>query len=140
MTRKYIVTIDSNKYEVEVEENGVVKSANQSVVAAPAAPVAAPVAAAPAAPTPTPTPAPAPAAAPAAAPADGNKVTSPLPGTLLKIVAKQGASVNEGDLLCVIEAMKMENEIRSPYSGTVASVNASEGAMLNAGDLILVIA
>lgn len=136
MIRKYVVTIDSNKFEVEVEENGVVKSTKEVVVAAPVAAVA-PVAAPAAAPAPA---APAPAAAPAAAPADGNKVTSPLPGTLLKLVAKQGTAVAEGDLLCVIEAMKMENEIRSPYSGTVASVVASEGAMLNAGDLILVIA
>lgn len=130
MTRKYIVTIDNNKFEVEVEENGVVKSdkvAAAPVATAPVAPVA-PVAAAPV------------AAAPAAAPADGNKVTAPLPGTLLRITAKQGTVVNEGDELCVIEAMKMENPIASPYSGTVVSVVANEGAMLNAGDLILVIA
>ncbi|MBE6678344.1 MAG: acetyl-CoA carboxylase biotin carboxyl carrier protein subunit [Ruminococcaceae bacterium] len=134
MIRKYVVTIDSNKYEVEVEENGVVKSNKEVVVAAPV------VASAPAvAPAPT-APASAAPAAPVAVPADGNKVTSPLPGTLLKLVAKQGATVAEGDLLCVIEAMKMENEIRSPYNGTVTSVIASEGAMLNAGDVILVIA
>lgn len=134
MTRKYIVTIDNNKFEVEVEENGVVKS--DKVVAAPvqvAAPAAAPVA--PAAPA-----AAAPAPAPAAAPADGNKVTAPLPGTLLRITAKQGATVKVGDELCVIEAMKMENPIASPFAGTVVSVVANEGAMLNAGDLILVIA
>lgn len=137
MIRKYIVTIDSNKFEVEVEENGVVKSTN----------VAAPVAAAPVAvvaPAATPAAAPvaaeAPAAAPAAAPADGNKLTAPLPGTLLRITAKQGTVVKEGDELCVIEAMKMENPIASPFSGTVVSVVANEGAMLNAGDLILVIA
>ena len=123
MTRKYIVTIDSNKFEVEVEENGVVKS--DKVVVAPAQVAA---------------PAPAPAPAPAAAPADGNKVTAPLPGTLLRITAKQGTVVKEGDELCVIEAMKMENPIASPFSGTVVSVVANEGAMLGAGDLILVIA
>lgn len=131
MIRKYIVTIDSSKFEVEVEENGVVKSekAASPVAAAPVA--AAPAQAASAEPAP---------AAPAAAPADGNKVTAPLPGTLLRITAKQGAVVKEGDELCVIEAMKMENPIASPYSGTVVSVAANEGAMLNAGDLILVIA
>lgn len=134
MIRKYIVTIDSNKFEVEVEENGVVKSTN---VAAPVAvaPAAAPVAAPAAAPIAAEAP-----AAPAAAPADGNKLTAPLPGTLLRITAKQGTVVKEGDELCVIEAMKMENPIASPFSGTVVSVVANEGAMLNAGDLILVIA
>lgn len=134
MIRKYIVTIDSNKFEVEVEENGVVKSTNVAApvaVAPAAAPVAAPVAAPIAAEAP---------AAPAAAPADGNKLTAPLPGTLLRITAKQGTVVKEGDELCVIEAMKMENPIASPFSGTVVSVVANEGAMLNAGDLILVIA
>ncbi len=136
MIRKYIVTIDSNKFEVEVEENGVVKSDKVAV----AAPVAvAPVAAAPVAAAPA-VVAEAPAAAPAAAPADGNKLTAPLPGTLLKINAKVGTAVKEGDQLCVIEAMKMENPIASPFTGTVVSVVANEGAMLNAGDLILVIA
>jgi len=134
MTRKYIVTIDNNKFEGEVEENGVVKSDKVAVAPVAAAPVA-PVAAAPAAPV-----AEAPAAAPTTAPADGNKVTAPLPGTLLRVTAKQGTVVKEGDELCVIEAMKMENPISSPYSGTVVSVVANEGAMLNAGDLILVIA
>lgn len=138
MTRKYVVTIDSNKYEVEVEENGVVKSTREPAFVAAPAPAPAPVSAAPAA-APAAASA-APAVAPAAAPADGNQVTSPLPGTLLKLVAKQGTAVKNGDLLCVIEAMKMENEIRSPFDGTVVSVVASEGAMLNAGDLILVIA
>lgn len=120
MTRKYIVTIDNNKFEVEVEENGVVKS--DKVVAAPVQAAA-----------------PAPAAAPTAS-ADGNKVTAPLPGTLLRITAKQGTAVKEGDELCVIEAMKMENPISSPFTGTVVSVVANEGATLNAGDVILVIA
>lgn len=140
MIRKYIVTIDSNKFEVEVEENGVVKSDKVAVPAvAPVQPVAAapvaaaPVAAAPVAAVDEPT-------VSVAAPADGNKVTAPLPGTLLKITAKQGTVVKEGDELCVIEAMKMENPIASPFSGTVVSVVANEGSMINAGDLILVIA
>lgn len=132
MIRKYVVTIDSNKYEVEVEENGVVKS-DKIAVAAPA--VVAPVA--PAAPVVDATPS---VSAAVDAPADGNKVNSPLPGTLVKVVAKVGTAVKEGDLLCIIEAMKMENEIRSAYTGTVVSVVASEGTMLNAGDCILVIA
>lgn len=130
MIRKYIVTIDSNKFEVEVEENGVVKS---DKVAAPSVAPAQPVATTPVAAVDEPT-------VSVSTPADGNKVTAPLPGTLLKITAKQGTVVKEGDELCVIEAMKMENPIASPFSGTVVSVVANEGSMINAGDLILVIA
>ncbi len=141
MVRKYIVSIDSDKFEVEVEENGEVKS-DRVVVAPAAAPVSAPVAApvAAAAPAPAVEAAPAPVADANAASAEGNKFTSPLPGTLLRIVATQGTVVKENDLLCVIEAMKMENEIRSPYAGTVVSVAKNEGAMLNTGDLLFVIA
>ena len=132
MIRKYIVTIDNVKYEVEVEANDVVKSAKAPAVQA--APVAAPAPVAAAAPV-------APAApAPAAVSADGEKVVSPLPGTLLKTVAKQGSAVKSGDVLCIVEAMKMENEIRSPKDGTVASIAVSEGASVAAGDLLYVIA
>ncbi len=136
MIRKYIVSIDSDKFEVEVEVNGEVKS-DKVVVAAPAVAAAAPatVASAPAVES-----APAAEAAPAAVSADGNKFTSPLPGTLLRVVATQGTVVKENDLLCVIEAMKMENEIRSPFAGTVVSVAKNEGAMVNTGDLLFVIA
>ena len=132
MIRKYIVTIDNVKYEVEVEANDVVKSAKAPAVQA--APVAA------AAPAPVAAAAPAAAPAPAAVSADGEKVVSPLPGTLLKTVAKQGTAVKSGDILCIIEAMKMENEIRSPKDGTVASIAVSEGASVAAGDLLYVIA
>ncbi len=112
MAKTYIVTVNGVNYEVVVEEG-----------AAGTAPVAAP----------------APAAAPAAAPAGGTKVTSPLPGTLLRLIAKNGASVKKGDLLCIIEAMKMENEIFSPADGVVCVV-ASEGSSLNSGDVIMTIA
>lgn len=135
MIRKYIVTIDNVKYEVEVEANDVVKSAKAPAVHA--APVAAP---APVAAAPVEASAPAAAPAPAAVSADGEKVVSPLPGTLLKTVAKQGSAVKSGDVLCIIEAMKMENEIRSPKDGTVASIAVSEGASVAAGDLLYVIA
>lgn len=135
MIRKYIVTIDNVKYEVEVEANDVVKSAKAPAVQA------APVAAAAPAAAPAPVAAAAPAAsAPAAVSADGEKVVSPLPGTLLKTVAKQGSAVKSGDVLCIVEAMKMENEIRSPKDGTVASIAVSEGASVAAGDLLYVIA
>ena len=129
MAKKYIVTVNGVGYEVIVEE------------AALGATVAAPVAAAPAAPAPAPvaTPAPAPAAAPAAAPADGVKVTAPLPGNVLDVKVSAGASVKKGDILCILEAMKMENEIVAPQDGTIASVSATKGSSVNTGDLLFVI-
>ena len=128
MAKKYIVTVNGVGYEVIVEE------------AALGATVAAPVAAAPAAPAPAPvaTPAPAPAAAPAA-PADGVKITAPLPGNVLDVKVSAGASVKKGDILCILEAMKMENEIVAPQDGTIASVSATKGSSVNTGDLLFVI-
>ena len=64
---------------------------------------------------------------------------APLPGTVLKVLAKQGAAVKSGDVLCIIEAMKMENEIMAPCDGTVSAVSVSEGASVNAGDPLFVI-
>ena len=77
--------------------------------------------------------------APEPAAGNGEKVTSPLPGTVLKVLAKQGAAVKSGDVLCIIEAMKMENEIMAPCDGTVSAVSVSEGASVNAGDPLFVI-
>ncbi len=83
--------------------------------------------------------APAPAPAPAAAPAGGEQVTSPMPGTILDVKVSQGAAVKKGDVLMILEAMKMENEIMCPRDGTVASVNASKGATVESGTLLCVI-
>lgn len=123
MAKKYIVTVNGSKYEVVVEDAG-------NVAVNTAAP--APEKKAEKAPE-------APKAAPAAAPAGGNSVVSPLPGTVLKVAAKQGQAVKKGDLLCVIEAMKMENEILAPNDATVVSVSASEGATVNSGDVLFVL-
>ncbi|MBO5305334.1 MAG: biotin/lipoyl-binding protein [Clostridia bacterium] len=125
--RKFNVTVNGVVYEVEVEEVGA-----SAPVAAPAAPVAAPVAAA----------VPAPAAAPKAAPAASGKAGSvaikvPMPGTILKINAKVGDSVKKGDVVCVLEAMKMENDICAPEDGVVASVEVSQGASV-ATDAVLI--
>lgn len=129
MAKKYRVTVDGTSYEVEVEELG---SSAAPAAAAPAAP--APVAAAPA-PAPA---APAPAA-PSAGPAEGTVVSSPMPGKVLKVSAQAGAAVNAGDLLLVLEAMKMENEILAPSGGTVKEVRAHDGDSVNTGDVLVVI-
>ena len=115
--RKFIVNVNGNSYEVEVEEVG--------GVSAPAvAPVAAPVAA----------PTAAPKAAPA--PAGGTPVKAPMPGNVLDIKVSNGQVVKQGDVLVILEAMKMENEISAPQDGTVTVV-ASKGATVNTGDVLV---
>ncbi len=121
--KRYTVTVNGKVYDVTVEENGG---------------VSAPVATQPAvAPTPVVTAAPAPAAAPAQAPAGGKvKVNAPMPGTVLKMNVAAGQTVKKGDILCVLEAMKMENEITAPDSGTVAYAIA-KGSTVKTGDLLV---
>lgn len=111
--KKYKVTVNGTAYEIELEE---------LTGAAPAAPAAA-----------------APAPAPAAAPAGGEQVTSPMPGTILDVKVSQGASVKKGDVLMILEAMKMENEIMCPCDGKVASIHASKGTAVESGTLLCVI-
>lgn len=125
--KKYNVTVNGVIYEVEVEEVG----ATAPTAAPVAAPAPAPVAAS-AAPV-------APKAAPAAKPAAAGAVTvkAPMPGNILKVNVKAGDAVKRGDILCILEAMKMENEICAPSDGTVASVNVSQGATVQTDDVIL---
>ena len=133
---RYKVTLNNKVYEVEVEETSAMLVDEYEALApvAPAAPAAAPVAAAPAA-------APAPAASPApVAAAAGEQVTAPMPGTILKVNVTQGAAVKKGDILVVLEAMKMENEILAPKDGTVAQIAVSKGATVDTGALLAVIA
>ena len=102
-------------------------------VSAPATPVAAPTAAT------APKAAPAPAAKPAATkPAAGAKtVNAPMPGTILKMNVKVGDAVKKNDLVCILEAMKMENEIFAAEDGTVTAINAPQGSTVNTGDAIV---
>lgn len=125
---KYVVTLNGKNYEVEVEKN-TAKITNTSAAAAPAA-----------APAPKAAPAPAPAAAPApapvaAAPAGGANVIAPMPGTVLNVVAPVGTAVKAGDVILILEAMKMENDIVAPCDGTVASV-AAKGTSVNTDDVL----
>ena len=115
--RKYNVNVNGTAYEVTVEEI-------QGGAAAPA-PVAAP--------------APAPAPAPAAA-GSGEPVSAPMPGTLLDVKVSVGQAVKSGDVLMILEAMKMENEIMAPKDGPVTSVSATKGASVQSGDVLCTIA
>ena len=112
--KNYTITVNGTPYNVTVEEGA-----------------GAPVAAAPA---------PAPAAAPAPATqgtAGSVKVEAPMPGTILDVKVSVGDSVSSGSVLCILEAMKMENEIVAPQDGTVASVNVSKGDSVEAGQVII---
>lgn len=130
---KYVVTINNKNYEVEVEK-GQASIVSTKEVAAPAV-VAAPVAPAPQA---------APVSAAQAAPAavnvgSGQAVKAPMPGTILAIKISAGTKVKSGDVLFVLEAMKMENEIVAPADGTVVQIVAVKGSTVNTGDLLAVI-
>lgn len=126
----YNVTINDKVYEVEVEKGKANLLKTTAVQAAPAPVAAAPVAAAP-------------AAAPVAAPAvitGGTPVPAPLPGTILKVNVTEGQAVKEGDLIVVLEAMKMENEIYAPCAGKVAQILVSKGSSVNTDDVLATIA
>ncbi len=122
---KYIVTLNGKNYEVEVTEQDAVLLSVSDAAAAPA-PVAAPVAA--------------PAAVPVAAPVagDGTKVPSPMPGTILSVNVTVGQAVKTGDVLMILEAMKMENDIVAPCDGTVKQLLVSKGSTVNTDDVLVV--
>ena len=120
---KYQVSLNGKQFEVEVEKGSV----SAVPTGAAPAPAPAPAAAAPAAPAPTAAP------APAAAPAGGETVAAPMPGTILDIRCTAGQAVKGGDVLFILEAMKMENEICAPHDGTVGSVCVQKGASVQTG-------
>lgn len=117
--KKYNVTVNGTAYEITLEavDAADVKTAPKAA-SAPAAP------------------APAPSAKPASG---GETVSSPMPGTILSVNVTNGAAVKKGDVLMVLEAMKMENEIMSPCDGTVSSVNVTKGAAVETGTVLCVI-
>ena len=129
---KYVVKINGVTYEAEVEEVGG-SVATPSVSVAPAQ-VQAPVA--PVAPA-APAPAPVAPVAPAASASGQQTMTAPMPGTILKVNVKAGDSVKQGDVVVVLEAMKMENDITMPCDGVIASVNVNQGASVNTGDVLV---
>ena len=129
----YKITLKGRTYEVEVEAGkAMLLSEYEAIV--PTAPAAAPAAA------PVSEVA-APAAAPAAAAVTGagEPVNAPMPGTILKVNVTQGQAVKEGDVLCILEAMKMENEIMAPKSGTITQVVVSKGSKVDTGAPLVVI-
>lgn len=111
--KKYRVNVNGNDYEIAIE----LIDENEAKAAAPVKT---------AAPT-------------TSAPANGEKITSPMPGNILNVNVAAGDSVKKGQVLMVLEAMKMENEIMSPIDGTIASVNTSKGATVESGALLCVI-
>ena len=133
----YNVTVNGKVYSVSVEKIGAAAPA-AAPVAAPvaAAPVAAP--AAPAAPAPAPAPAaPAAAPAPAAVAAGETAVKSLMPGNIFKVECQVGQAVKAGDVLVVLEAMKMEIEVSAPVDGTVKAISAVVGTTVNTDDLLV---
>ena len=123
--KKYNVTVNGTAYEITLEA----VDAADVKTAAPAPAAASAPAAAPAA-----------APAPVAPAAGGETISSPMPGTILSVNVQNGAAVKKGDVLMILEAMKMENEIICPCDGTVASVNVQKGASVDTGAVLCVIA
>lgn len=131
--RRFNITVNGVSYEVEVEE--ILGSGSSNVVASAAKPAAP-------APEPAPTskPAPAQVAKPAPAaivPEDAITIEAPMPGDIWKVEVVEGQEVKAGDLLLILEAMKMENEILAPVDGIVASVHVVKGAVVNSGDVLV---
>ena len=141
--RKFVVNVNGNRYEVDVEEVGVsvpaVPAMGTATAAAPAS-TAVETPAAPAATAPAPAQraesAPAPQAAPSGV-AGSIEITSPMPGNILDIKVNTGESVKKGTVIAILEAMKMENEILAPKDAVVASIDVSRNQQVNSGDVIM---
>lgn len=126
MIKKYNITVNGNTYEVEVEELGSQASVQRPQVATQQVqPQAAPKVQ--------------PKQTQNAPSAGGGTISAPMPGTINDVRVKVGDSVKKGQVLLILEAMKMENEIISNSDGTVKSVNVSKGASVSAGDVLITI-
>lgn len=131
--KKFNITVNGTSYAVEVEEAGGAAAAPKA-----AAPKVAAPAPAPAAPAPAPAPA-APAAPVATAAAGETEITAPMPGKILKVLAKPGDAVNSGTNLMMLEAMKMQNEILAGVDGTVKAINVTEGQTVKVGEVLAIV-
>ena len=125
--KKFKITVDGKAYEVEVEEIG---EGTVSMVSAPAPKLAS---------NPAPKAVSTPKPKSSAAPTDGEEVNAPMPGKILQVKVKEGASVAEGDTLLILEAMKMENEIIANASGSITKINVAVNDMVDTGDVLMVI-
>ncbi|WP_154027261.1 biotin/lipoyl-containing protein [Olsenella uli] len=136
MLRKFKINVDGTEYKVEMEEIGAPVPTPADAVA----PVAAPAPVAAVAPAPAAEAAPAPAAESAATPAGDGAQLAPMPGKILDIKMAAGQAVKEGDVVLILEAMKMENEIVAESSGTIQGIHVNKGDMVNPGDPLFTIA
>ena len=127
--KKYTITVNVTAYEVEVEDMGGAAATAPKAAAPKAAPVPA------AAPAPK-AAAPAPAAKPVAA--GSATISAPMPGKVLEVKVKAGDAVKSGDVLMILEAMKMQNEIMAPADGTISDVRVSAGQTVGTGDVMIV--
>ena len=129
---KYKVTLNGKTYEVEVEKGkAILLDEYEALAPVPAKTVETVVT--------SPVPAPVAASVPVNL-ADGETVSAPMPGNIIRIDVKQGDTVKEGQILVILEAMKMENEIVAPKDGTVAQVVTSKGAVVDTGSPLVIIA
>lgn len=135
---KYVVTLNGKNYEVDVTEtDAIVTGITEVPVMVAAAPAVAPVAAP--AEAPKAEEAPAAPAAPSAPTASGTQVKAPMPGTILAVKASAGQAVKAGDVIVVLEAMKMENDIVAPCDGTVKEIVVTKGTTVNTDDVLAII-
>lgn len=138
--KRFRITVNGKEYEVGVEEIRDGQGTVSAVSAAAPAPAPQPVAKAPVTQAPAAAKPAAPAAAPKAAAKGGNGlVTAPMPGVISEILVKEGQSVKRGEVLLMLEAMKMQNEIMAPYDAEVAEIATAKGASVNTGDPLMVL-